>query len=99
MSWRWRWQVCCRCLRPCEKRYSRRRRSNVDRRLAQISFDALRRVATDVTISDVIRADVQLLMAIDSLWGAEALSRVTFAPVEAASPSAFGSFLLPLRHT
>jgi hypothetical protein len=52
-----------------------------------------------VTISDVIRADVQLLMAIDSLWGAEALSRVTFAPVEAASPSAFGSFLLPLRHT
>jgi hypothetical protein len=67
-------------------------------RLAQMSSEALERVATDVTISEVVRADVQLLMAIDSMWGADALSRVTFAPVEAAAASAFGAFLLPFRH-
>jgi hypothetical protein len=72
-----------------------------DVRLAQISSEALRRVATDVTISDVVRADVQLLLAIDSTWGGDALSRVTFAPLEATSASAspFGAFLLPFRHT
>ena len=68
-------------------------------RLGQISPDALKRIATDVTISDVVRADVQLLMAIETTWGSEALGRVTFAPVEAASASGFGAFLQPFRNT
>jgi hypothetical protein len=70
-------------------------------RLGQISSEALKRVATDVTMSDIVRADVQLLMAIETTWGSEALARITFAPVEAASASAsgFGAFLQPFRNT
>jgi cell division GTPase FtsZ len=68
-------------------------------RLGQISPEALKRVATDVTVSEVARADVQLLMAIEMTWGSEALGRVTFAPVEAASASGFGAFLQPFRNT
>jgi hypothetical protein len=35
-------------------------------RLGRISSEALKRVATDVTIADVVRADVQLLTAIET---------------------------------
>jgi cell division GTPase FtsZ len=70
-------------------------------RLGQISSEALKRAATDVTMSDTVRADVQLLIAIETTWGSEALARITFAPVEAASASAsgFGAFLQPFRNT
>jgi cell division GTPase FtsZ len=67
-------------------------------RLGQISPEALKRVANDVTVPDVARADVQLLIAIETTWGREALGRVTFAPVEAASASGFGAFLQPFRN-
>jgi len=52
---------------------------------ARVSPEALKQLANDVTVSEVARADVQLLIAIETTWGSEALGRVTFAPVEAAA--------------
>jgi cell division GTPase FtsZ len=68
-------------------------------RLNQITYEQLKQVATDVTLPDVVRADVQLLMAIGSVWGSEALARVTFEPgAETARPSTFDLLLQPFRN-
>ena len=68
-------------------------------RLSRLTFEELKRAATDVRVTDVVRADVQLLASIGYLWGEEALSRVRFEPGEAAaSTSAFDVLLQPFRH-
>jgi cell division GTPase FtsZ len=68
-------------------------------RLNQISPDGLKRVATDITIPDAVRADAQLLLAIATMWGSDALARVTFEPVDTVPPSTIGALLQPFRHT
>ena len=69
-------------------------------RLNQLSYDDLKRTATDPDVPDTLRADVQLLVAIGTLWGSDALSRVAFEPAEeAAPPSTFDLLLQPFRHT
>jgi len=70
-------------------------------RLNQMSYEDLKYIADDVTVPDAVRADIQLLITIGTLWGSAALTRVTFEPVEkaAAKPSAFDLLLQPFRHT
>lgn len=69
-------------------------------RLNQLSYDDLKRAATDLDVPDLVRADVQLLAAIGTLWGSEVLTRVAFEPAEGtAPPSAFDLLLQPFRHT
>ena len=68
-------------------------------RLNQIPYEELRRTATDISIPDPVRADVQLLLAIGTVWGGDALTRVTFEPVEVAKASTFDLLLQPFRHT
>jgi hypothetical protein len=69
-------------------------------RLNQLSYADLKRAATDLDVPDVVRADVQLLAAIGTLWGSEALTRVAFEPAEdTAPPSTFDLLLQPFRHT
>ena len=69
-------------------------------RLNQLSYEDLKRTATDLDVPDALRADVQLLVAIGTLWGSNALSRVAFEPADdAAAPSTFDLLLQPFRHT
>jgi hypothetical protein len=69
-------------------------------RLNHLSYDELKQTATDLNLPDAVRADVQLLVAVGSLWGGEALSGVAFSPAEkAAPPSAFELLLQPFRRT
>jgi cell division GTPase FtsZ len=68
-------------------------------RLNQLSYDELKRAATDLDVPDVVRADMQLLVAIATLWGPTALSRVAFERAgEAAAPSTFDLLLQTFRH-
>jgi hypothetical protein len=68
-------------------------------RLSHMSPEALKRIAIDVTIPDAVRGDVQLVMTIGTMWGNDAVSRITFEPVEEQSTSAFDVLLQPFRHT
>jgi hypothetical protein len=69
-------------------------------RLNQLRYEELKQAATDVSVPETVRTDVQLLLAIGTLWGSDALTRVVFEPVEeAAIGSAFDLLLQPFRHT
>jgi len=69
-------------------------------RLNHLSYEELKQTATDLNLPDAVRADVQLLVAVGTLWGGDALSGVAFSPAEkAAAPSAFDLLLQPFRHT
>jgi cell division GTPase FtsZ len=68
--------------------------------LNQLPFEELKQAATDVTVPETVRTNVQLLLAIGTLWGSEALTRVVFDPVEeAVMGSTFDLLLQPFRHT
>ena len=68
-------------------------------RLSRLSYEEMKRAATDLLVPEVVRTDVQLLAAIAQLWGHEALSRVRFDPEEqAATPSRLDMLLQPFRH-
>jgi cell division GTPase FtsZ len=68
-------------------------------RLSRMPFDELKRAATDVLVTDVVRTDVHLLVTIGHLWGPEALGRVRFEPEEPApTTSRLESFLQTFRH-
>jgi cell division GTPase FtsZ len=55
---------------------------------------------TDANLPDTIRADLQLLVTVATLWGAEALGRFEFTPVpEAADASRIALLLQPFRHS
>ena len=47
--------------------------------LSEISYLQLKEIFSQVSVTDAIRGDLRLLMAIGSLWGAESLSRLQFA--------------------
>ena len=65
-------------------------------RLDQISFEELKQIAVDPTITDTVRDDVHLLYAIGTVWGGDALKRVRFEPQPAGS-SKFGLVALTKR--
>jgi len=67
-------------------------------RLDQISFEELKQIAVDPSITDIVRADVHLLFAIGTVWGGDALKRVRFEPQPAES-SRFGLVSLTRRIT
>ena len=69
-------------------------------RLNQLSYDELEKLAVSPGLPDVLRADVQLLVAIGGTWGSDALARVTFEPAgEAARQSMLEMLLPPFRHS
>jgi cell division GTPase FtsZ len=69
-------------------------------RLNQMSYEELEKLAVNPMLPDVVRADVQLLVAIGSVWGGDALTRVTFEPAaEPARPSMIEMLLPPFRHS
>jgi cell division GTPase FtsZ len=65
-------------------------------RLDQISFEELKQIAVDPTITDTVRDDVHLLYAIGTVWGGDVLKRVRFEP-QPAGPSRFGFASLTKR--
>jgi cell division GTPase FtsZ len=67
--------------------------------LSRLPYEELKRAASDVRTSEVVRADVHLLVSIGQLWGRETLNRVKFEPEEqAASASPLDLLLQTFRH-
>ena len=68
--------------------------------LNQMSSEQLKRVAGNPNVPDAVRGDVQLLAAVATMWGSEALTRVTYEPAEDAPRSSrFDLLLPPFRHS
>jgi hypothetical protein len=69
-------------------------------RLDQMSYEELKAIAVNPGLADVVRADVQLLVAIGSVWGGDTLARVTYEPADQpARPSMIEMLLPPFRHS
>ena len=51
-----------------------------DARVSQTNFDELKRLTLETILPDAVRADLQLLVGVGSLWGAEAVKKFEFAP-------------------
>jgi cell division GTPase FtsZ len=49
--------------------------------LSETSYEELKRVATETILPDAVRADVQLLVGVGTLWGADAIKRFDFTPL------------------
>lgn len=49
-------------------------------RLNQLSPQELQQAASDISVPEAVRADVQLVAAIAALWGGEALARIAYEP-------------------
>lgn len=45
------------------------------------TYEELKRVATETVLPDAIRADLQLLVAVGTLWGPDEMKRFEFAPL------------------
>ena len=50
-------------------------------RMSETSYEELKRVATETVLPDAVRADLQLLVGVGTLWGADAIKRFDFAPL------------------
>ena len=62
--------------------------------LADASHDELREIADQANVSGAAGGDLQLLLAVTSLWGDEAARRLRFVEVAApAQPSRFAGLL------
>lgn len=62
--------------------------------LSDLTFDQVKQVATETIVPDAVRVDVQLLVAVGTLWGAEVLRRFEFAPAPERSEASKLSLLL-----
>jgi hypothetical protein len=58
-----------------------------DLHVSQTTYEQLKRVATDTVLPDAVRADLQLLVAVGTLWGAEAIKRFEFAQLPSRGSS------------
>ncbi len=69
--------------------------------LNEASYDELRQVAAENIFPDAIRTDLQLLIAVGTLWGENALARFEFtqAAEDGAKSSRLGSLLHAFRST
>ena len=56
-------------------------------RTSEMSYEELKRLATETVLPDAVRADVQLLVGVGTLWGTEAIKRFEFAPLPARESS------------
>ena len=48
-------------------------------RINELTYEELRQVPIETILPDAVRGDVQLLIAVGTLWGADAIARFTFA--------------------
>jgi len=48
-------------------------------RITELTYEELRQVPIETILPDAVRGDVQLLIAVGTLWGADAIARFTFA--------------------
>ena len=55
--------------------------------ISGLTYKELRRAAGEMSHPDAIRADLQFLVAVGTLWGADALKRFAFAPLPARESS------------
>ena len=65
--------------------------------LADASYDELKEIAANTTVNGAAGTDLQLLLAIASLWGEEARRRLRFVEVAAQESSWRLGALLGLR--
>ena len=68
-------------------------------RLNEIPYEELEKIAVNPSVPDAVRADVQLLIAIGTVWGRDALTRVRFEPVVEATRLPRFDLLPPFRHS
>ena len=47
-------------------------------RVSEITYSQLKEIFSKVSVTDAIRGDLRLLMAVGSLWGPESLSQLQF---------------------
>ena len=48
-------------------------------RISELTYEELRQVPIETILPDAVRGDVQLLIAVGTLWGPDAIARFTFA--------------------
>ena len=65
--------------------------------LSKISYSQLNDIIGRIDLPDLVRSDVQVLIAIGRLWGEEALQRCRFTGEVPASPTKFGMLMQGLR--
>ena len=49
--------------------------------VTELSYEELKGIVTGTILPDAVRADLQLLVAVGALWGADAVKRFEFAPI------------------
>ena len=69
--------------------------------VSELTHEELKKIVTGTILPDAIRHDLQLLVAVGTLWGGDAVSRFEFTPIsgDAPKPSRLGSLLEGLRST
>jgi hypothetical protein len=48
--------------------------------VSEATYEELKRLATETILPDAVRTDLLLLVAVGTLWGADAIKRFEFAP-------------------
>jgi hypothetical protein len=69
--------------------------------VSELTHEELKRIVTGTILPDAVRHDLQLLVAVGTLWGGDALRRFEFTAISdnAEKPSRLGSLLEGLRPT
>ena len=68
--------------------------------VSELPFDDLKRIVAATAFPDAVRADLQLLIAVGTYWGVDALTLFTFTDVpKAQADSRLASLLQPFRHS
>jgi cell division GTPase FtsZ len=67
--------------------------------VSELQFDELKRIVAATVFPDAIRGDLQLLIAVGTFWGLDALKLFTFTEMpKPQNDSRFASLLQPFRH-
>jgi cell division GTPase FtsZ len=67
---------------------------------SELQFDELKRIVSATVFPDAVRADLQLLIAVGTFWGQDALKRFRFTEMpKPQNDSRFASLLQPFRHS
>jgi hypothetical protein len=67
--------------------------------VSELQFDELKRIVTGTIFPDAIRTDLQLLIAVGTFWGPDAMKRFTFTEMpKPRNDSRFASLLQPFRN-
>ena len=67
--------------------------------LHELTQEQRQQVMTESGLPDAIRADLQLLVTVAMLWGAEAVERFALTPVPEGDTSRIAQLLQPFRHS